>query len=463
MKYSFRHIFLIFLLPFFFTTAAFAQKQRFLQEVDLTQKENQAYFSYSYSLPALIMQGIETGNIKPYKIDYESNTITPLSLEQYHQSLILILDDGFSSDTLRLLPNDLSRLQFDVTKENGAFRRLNYIHFRSLDPFTLLLKYHFSVSFEEVAAYLYTKNAVWVRNENLLLWKNQILHTYGNNPIEVIPQEFVPGAAGMSFVHLVKNKKGNFEKFHIYNRKHELINEISLQDSAFRKLTPDIKWLPDALAAGLYHVGVGKDMFKPETLEENIKTTVLENKPIMAAKNLPTQFSIIQTDRIYLERPENQKFYREGQELFTVINRLVQNGKLETIYKNDSLTVRMPTAEWETNLKERITMEPNDQGVTLIAERTYNSRDVAVMSLSWKIYFNLKGEIIAKVPHVIGFYLNANITSYGLEFPIGYLKFDDLVPVLNKLPAAKLLKELRKQHYFGYWTDSSGIALEQTR
>ncbi|MDX5348120.1 MAG: hypothetical protein LPK19_12845 [Hymenobacteraceae bacterium] len=148
-----------------------AQSGRFLQKVDLRDKQNKPYFSDSHSLPVLAVKGVEAGQIKPYLVDYSKNTVKPLSLPDFQFD--------FYTDNLDFYPERLTTIELDLVKAGNKVKKINYVHFYAKVQRDSL-RYFFSVPFSELSAYLNKQNSLWVKNSNPLIWKNQILHTDGN-------------------------------------------------------------------------------------------------------------------------------------------------------------------------------------------------------------------------------------------------------------------------------------------
>jgi hypothetical protein len=435
--------------------AAHAQQERFLQQVDLRLPGNQPMAADPYLLPGLVAQGIEAGKITPYRIDYETDSLSPLSLAQYHKSLeytdivdFVTLQEG----TLEVEPWILYLLALDVTKEKGHLKKINYLHFSGMDLQRGLVKYYYSVSFPQLAAYLQEVKALWIKNSSPFVWRNQVLHTYSKHPANVLPEE-----EANLLPHLTENPKGTYGHLELYSPDQKLVKRIPYQDLWPANDSSDIRWLDEALRAGLYQVGLVTPG-EGEEAEKKLSTTLPEAPLAASSKPAPVAFSIIQTDKINTLRPENKTLKAQEADLLSLVNQAIQQGRLTNLYTSADLTKRMTAADWQKHLRVAGVM-PAKTDTSQTSEVHYPP----MITLSWKIFFNAKGEITGRQPLGLGFVADSRHTETTFEYLIGYIPFEEAVKTLKEKPAARLLAQLRRRKYFAFWEGSSAISAENPK
>ncbi|MGV3504495.1 MAG: hypothetical protein ACO1O1_12375 [Adhaeribacter sp.] len=443
--------FLLFFACLLTSPAVRAQQERVLQQVDLRLPGNRPLMANPYLLPALVAQGIEAGKITPYRIDYEANSLSPLSLAQYHKHLEFVNTGDFLSiedDTLEVMPWNLYLLALDVTKEKGKLKKINYLHFSSMETQAGLVKYHYSVSFPQLAAYLQEVKALWIKNSSPFVWRNQVLHAYNEHPVNVLPEE----EATFS-VHLTEKPKGTYSHLELYSRDQKLVKRIPYQDLWPANDSSDIRWMDEALRAGLYQVGLVTPDEGEET-ERKLSTTLPEAPQVVSSKPAPVAFSIIQTDLIHTLRPENKTLKTWETGLRTSLDQAIGQGRLPNLYTSADLSERMTAADWQKHSQENGEMPA---GSTSPNSKIHYAPLIAV---SWKIFFNDKGEITGRQPLALGFLADSSSTASGFHQPIGFIPFEEAVKTLKEKPAARLLTQLRRRKYFAFWDGSSAITAE---
>lgn len=450
---------LLFIACVLISPAVHAQQERVLQQVDLRLPGNQPLSAAPYLLPGLVARGIEAGKITPYRIDYETHSMAPLSLAQYRKSLEIISSGdlfGEEEDTLMLFPSALYLLALDVTKEKGALKKINYLHFSSMDHQAGFVKYHYSVSFSQLAAYLQEAKALWVKNNSALVWRNQVLHTYGLFPPDVLAQlPSSPTEEGL-LLHFAENPKGKYEHLELYSRDQKLLKRIPYQDLLPAKDSSDIRWMDEALLAGLYQVGFA-DPRDGDEAEQKLSTTLPEAPAVASGRPAPAAFSIIQGEAVNTFRPENKKFKALEKDLIKFLNQAITQGRFGSLYSSPDLSEPMTAADWQerlSNLKEQAASTASSQAPD-------TSQLTTPITLYWKLSFNDKGEITARQPLALGFGANFRHTATGYLDFMGAISFEEAVKTLKEKSAARLLSDMRRRRYFAFWEYSSGISAGQ--
>lgn len=458
-------MFRIFLSLFvLFTTTAYTQTERYLQSVDLKKVENRPYYSNSHSLPMLVNDAILSGKVTPYHIDYGIGSINPISLAEYKNLLIYeVTDYGYGeADTFRLFPAELNQLELDITRKKSKPEDLNYIHFKAEDYKTGSTRYLFSVSFYDLSQYLDKQNALWVTSVSPFVWKGHVMHTDGNYIGDILYQQ---ENESTQYLHLVKNTDNEYSKFYTYNNEHKLVSQQSFDSLSSDTTKGEIRLMSEALFQGMYSYDY----------EEKLNTTLPDPIGDIKFRKLKDTFVVTFVEDIHLKRPENAKFYQEEKELSTLIMNAVESGSLSNIYTNDSLTTRMSLAEWQHNASEEVMSdnggwgdEDNDEAMT-ISRYMYLGRSVSIVSIMWKIYFNIEGEVLSKTPHAIGLFVAPEETITGLTKLLGYFAFEDVYNALKDKPEAfyntpntgNYIEDLKNGGYFSYWKYTSGIAVNE--
>ncbi|ELR73161.1 hypothetical protein C900_05210 [Fulvivirga imtechensis AK7] len=363
--------------------------------------------------------------------------------------MVEISDYGYGeADTFPMLPGDLNKLKLDISRKSGKQGKINYIHFNAEDYKTGLIKYYFSVSFDDLAQYLDRQNALWVKNASPLVWMGQVLHTDGDYISDIIYEWRQQGHA--SYLHPVKSQNGMYEKFLLFDNQHQLLTEEPF--SNFNSNGGEIRLMSQALNDRLYI----------HDSEEKLNTTIPEATGRIKTRKLKDAFVVTLAEDIHLNLPENAKFYQDEQEMSTFIMNRVESGELSNIYTNDSLTTRMSLAEWQDNASEEAISHSgnweDDSGYETISRVIYTGRSASIVSLSWKVYFNSNGEVTGKKPYAIGLFISSEETVTGLTKLLGYFSFDD---VYNTLPSEAYMKDIRDGDYFSYWKYTSGMTVDE--
>ncbi|MBL6445131.1 hypothetical protein JMN32_02350 [Fulvivirga sp. 29W222] len=437
-----------------------AQNGRYLQRIDLSAEENKPFFSRVYSLPQLTIEAIQKGKVHAYDIDYSKNTITSLSREAFKAKMIVYTaDNGFGTvDTISYTGRDFTAIEVDVSKRNNRTTGLNYIHFNVNDS-SKSERHRFSVSFAELCNYLNQKKTLWVYNSNSWLWKGQVLHSNGYYADDIIYNIFPD--TNYSYIHLLRNPEGDYEKLQFYDLDHRLMQELPFQGSSAKA---EIKLMATALQEGNY---ITKNKKKIKT---RIAEVSVPSQPLLLDEN----FFIIQNEEIHLLHPENARFYIEEKELPTLIMQAIEEGKITRVYEDNMLNNEMTQEEWTLQASEEFIYTSSDSDNEedeeyLLSQRVmYVGRSVTIVSVSWKKYFNHKGEIIAQMPHSIGLFVGPEQTLTGLRKPLGYFSFNDLYHALKNAPEAyystpksgNFINDLMKRDYFSYFTSTSGIFVQ---
>jgi hypothetical protein len=440
-------------------TVALAQKNRHLQTINLKDKENRPYLATLHSLPAYILEGIKLGEITPYRVDYATRKVEPFTKEAKESLLQQINTSPDVWD--HLSPRMLHKLDVDVTRNKSGIRKINYLNFHDVlfsDEATRFRNdkfkdYSFSVSFDQVAAYLTKQNALWVKNAGPLLWKSNIVHTYGQDAFSVL-SNLVPQLEEHTMeLHVALNldQKGNIDKVGAYSWKHELVQDVALSDSLY--IAGEILLMTDALVTGRYLVND----------EAPLKTKVPEIKFTYISKPQQTSYVLMQTEKLYLDRLENKGFSQPEQELSALLVEAVSIGTVTRVYASDSLLTVLPKAKWNENLKIK-EYDMFGDSYTL-SDANFLPQQLSVIELTWKLQVDAKGTVISKSPYALGLYLGANSAPSGLESLIGYLSYKELYRSTKAAEGNKqllsLLDRLAGHKYIGYLSHTSEIMVNQ--
>ncbi|GAA0894388.1 hypothetical protein GCM10009122_40690 [Fulvivirga kasyanovii] len=442
---------------------AHAQNGRFIQQIDLNAEENAPFFSRVYSLPELAIEAVRAGKVHAYDVDYSTNKLTALNPHEFRSRLIMSVEDyGFGSvDTIFFTEGDFTALEIDVSKKGNKIAGINFLHFRVKEA-PNPGKHEFTVSFAELSDYLNQKKALWVRNSTPWLWKGQIVHTNGDFASNIVYDMFPD--ANYSYIHLLKGKDGDYAKLQVYDRNHKLAVEQPFEDASSDS---KIKLMTSALLQGDYQMRA----------EKKLKTNIEESSTPDYLLAPDQNFFVIQHEEIHLTHPENAKFYMEEKELPTLIMAAIESGEISRVYKDNLLTDQMTTEEWLYNTSEEVMYLSDDRETEYdetsednfeIQRVMYSGRSANIVSVSWKKYFNNKGEVIAQMPHSIGLFIGPEQTLTGLSKLLGYFSFNDVYHALKDSPKAyyqtsesgNFINDLMKRDYFSYFTSTSGISIE---
>ena len=441
------------------TSVASAQKGRYLQTINLYDTENRPFLATTHSLPAYILAGIKSGELIPYLVNYAATNAEPFTAEAQESLLHQINVSPDSAE--HLAPHMLNNLDVDVTLKKGKITKINYLNFHTVlfsDEATYFRNgkfkdYFFSVSFDQVAAYLAKQNALWVKNAGPLLWKNNVVHTYGQDAFSVLSNA-VPQLEEhpmQLYVALTLDQSGEIAKAGAYSGHHELVEDVVLSDSLYA--AGAILPMHEALLAGHYRVNN----------EMALKTKLPESKQKYNSKPLDASYVLMQTEKLYLHHPANQAYFQPEQEISALLLEAVSNGAVTNVYASDSLLTVMPEKEWNDNLKVK-EYDMFGDGYTL-SEVSYFPQQLSVLNVTWKLQVDAAGNVISKSPYSLGLYLGAENNPTGFESLIGYLSFKE---VYQSAKASKdnaqllhLLDNLASNKYTGYLSHTSEMMLHK--
>lgn len=440
------------------TIVASAQQGRYLQTLNLFDIDNRPFYATTHSLPAYILAGINAGAITPYRVDYATKKAEPFTVAAKESLLHQINVSPDSADYLS--PRMLNELDVDVIRNKKGISKINYLNFHMVyfadevprmreDKFK---DYFFSVSFDQVAAYLTKQNALWVKNAGPLLWKNHVVHTYGQHAFSVLSNVIpeLEDNAMEQHVALTLDKNGGIAKVGTYSMQYELVQDVVLPDSLYS--AGEILSMPEALLAGRYQPN--KEMV--------LKTKLPAIKFKYRTEPLDASYVLMQTEKLYLDHPANQAYFKPEQELSALLVEAVSIGAVST-YASDSLLTIMPRNQWNDNLKVK-EYDLFGDGYKL-SEANYLPLALSVITITWKLQVDAAGKVISKAPYALGLYLGAKNTPLGLESLIGYLSFEELYQSAKASKEHKqllhLLDNLANSKYMGYLSHTSEMMLYQ--
>ncbi|MEJ8757191.1 hypothetical protein WG947_09310 [Pontibacter sp. H259] len=435
------------------TIVASAQKGRYLQTINLGDKENTPFFATTHSLPGYILDGIKSEEITPYRVDYATKKAEPFTATEKESLLYQI--NASVEEWDHLSPRMLNNLDVDVTLKKGKATKIHYLNFHTVhftDDATRLRgdrfkDYYFSVSFEQVAAYLEKQNALWVKNAGPLLWKNNMVHTYGQDAFSVV-SSIVPQLEEHAMelhVALSLDEKGKIDKVGAYSWQHELVQEVTLPDSLY--VEGEVLSMPEALVAGRYRASE----------QMALKTKLPEFKFTFERKLKQTSYVIMQTEKLYLDHPGNKVFLQPEQELSALLVEAASKGTVNKVYATDSLHAILSEATWNERLKVK-EYDMFGDGYTL-SEDNYLPQQLSVLHVTWKWEVDVAGNMISKTPYALGLYLHANSSPANIETLIGYLSYQELYQSAKASNGNKqlltLLENLAGHNYTGYLSHTS--------
>ncbi len=437
-------------------TSSVAQKNRYLQSITLSAEANLPFFEEQHMLPALILKGIEEGEITPYDINYKENRVEPFGPEAISVLLYDIHPDNpedFPKYTLR----DFNTVVADVTKNKKGLTQVNYLHFTAVSDdavietsgeFMLLNYKVFSVRFDEAAAYMDKVGALWVKNAGPILYRNNVLHTANRSPLYLLQKE--AENPNYHYVH-VKGAAANVPgKLVFYSREHEPLREEELADN---RTEGTILYMSDAISQG---------KLAPAE-QQQIKTKV---KPVAykaPVRKMPENYTLTQNYRLYLQLPENAAFMQDGNELPALILEAVEQNWISNLYPDETFKEKISKKQWNANREA-------DTGFSLFGEEEdstlektyYFPQSFNVVTLTNKIDFTRDGSVKKSSPRAIGLALNAAETPEGMEKTLGFVAFDELYKAIkaNGTDAQlELLNKLRDQSYFSYLDKTSEVSI----
>ncbi|MBC5992201.1 hypothetical protein [Pontibacter cellulosilyticus] len=428
-------------------TNTLAQQGRYLQTVNLYQNENRPFISEVHSLTGYILEGIKSGEITPYVVNYTSNKAVAFSADAKQNLLRQITASPDSEDFLH--PTMLEEVEIDIIKAKGRVRKINYLNFNNIHVADKTVS--FSVSFDQVATYLAKNDALWVKNAGPLLWNNNILHTASWAAFNVL-NRVTPELEG-DYVAVKLNQVGEIAKLEAYLSNHELTHTFMLPDSLYT--SGEILPMSKALLEERYQ----------RKNEVELKTKLPEIKYKYKFKPSEASYVLTQTQSLYLSHPANAAFSQPDQELSTLLLDAVSKGIVTNVYASDSLLIKMSIAEWNDNMKVKEYDLFSDS--VIFTDVTYIPQAYSVIEVVWKQHFDAAGKVISKKPYALGLFLGAEHSPVMLESKLGYLSFEEVYQKVKSQNGSVrllgLLENITSGKYLGYLSHTSHITLSESK
>ena len=186
------NLFFAFYVFVFSSTVSAQTLHRQLEFVELKTPENEPFWRQGQEFSRLAFEGIEAGKLIPYFFDFKTD-VKPTLLDNTNWKETLIIDSeetGGFEGVYYAFAQDFTVIALDVSvvkTKKQQIRSIEYVHFylNEYESNSKEIEYRFSLSWQDLLAYLYAQNTLYYTMSKGLWWQGDIFITQNDYAIDM--------------------------------------------------------------------------------------------------------------------------------------------------------------------------------------------------------------------------------------------------------------------------------------